>query len=201
MNALARPTVAGGAADAPYRIHRYPSALIETLTLRDGRPVLLRPVLPQDDAALQAFVEALSPQARRLRFHGAVKWLPASALSALTAVDYRQHVALVAEVPPADRDRVDDGAPAQLVAEARYVRDGRGGAEFALAVADAWQGRGLGAALLERLRRHARSRGVAPLVGTVLADNHAMLALASRLGARIRDDARDASIVHVRLLD
>jgi acetyltransferase len=160
----------------------------ELVVLADGRGVRVRAVQPDDAAAEQAFVATLSPTSRRRRFHGAMKQLPASVLEAMTAIDFRHHVALVAEA------RCADGA-ARLVADARYVRDDRGDAEFAIAVADGWQGLGLGRALLQRLGRHARLSGVATLRGSVLADNAPMLALMRSLGARLRDDLADATIV------
>ncbi len=85
------------AAAAPYRIHRYPSMLIDRVTLADARIVTVRPVLPQDVDAERAFVSELSPRSRRLRFHGAVNALPDSQLQAMTAIDYQVHVALIAE--------------------------------------------------------------------------------------------------------
>lgn len=160
----------------------------EQVLLADGRGVRVRPVRPDDAAAEQAFVMALSPASRRRQFHGAMKQLPGSVLRAMTAVDFRHHVALVADAACAD------GA-ARLVADARYVRDDVGGAEFAIAVADDWQGLGLGRTLLRHLGRHARLSGVATLHGSVLADNMPMLALMRSLGARLRDDLADASVV------
>lgn len=88
------------AAEAPYRIHRYPSALIDRLTLADGRAVTVRPVLPQDADAEQAFTMSLSPVSRRQRFHGAVKLLPDWLLQEMTAIDYQRQVALVAATMP-----------------------------------------------------------------------------------------------------
>ena len=180
------PTFAAAQAPPPWRALA-PTAG-EPLVLADGRSVRVRPVRPGDAAAEQAFVTALSPGSRRRRFHGTMKQLPASVLRAMTAIDFRRHVALVAEAGCAD------GA-ARLVADARYVRDDDGDAEFAIAVADDWQGLGLGRALLRRLGRHARLSGVATLHGSVLADNEPMLALLRSLGARLRDDHTDATLV------
>ena len=167
----------------------------ERLMLGDGRCVRVRPVRAGDAEGEQAFVVALSPQSRRSRFHGALKQLPEPVLRAMTAVDFQQHVAIVAEAG------CSDGA-ARLVADARYVlaEEGQGGAEFAVAVADDWQGLGLGSALLQRLAQHARARGLGRLHGRVLVDNSPMLGLMRRLGARLRNDPFDASIVQVSVL-
>jgi acetyltransferase len=173
---------------APYRIHRYPSALIDRVTLADSRVVTVRPVLPQDMDAEQSFVTGLSPQSRRLRFHGAVNTLPDSLLQAMTTIDYQQHVALVAE-------SVDDAGDARLVADARYVVNDAGVAEFAVAVADDWQHIGLGRAMLKRLGRFAQRQGLREMEGAVVAGNEAMLALMRRWGARLRPDPEDADVL------
>jgi acetyltransferase len=173
---------------APYRIHRYPSLLIDRVTLADGRMVTLRPVLPQDADAEQTFISALSPQSRRRRFHGAVNALPDHVLEAMTAIDYQQQLALVAEA-------VDSDGQARLVADARYVVAGPGHADFAIAVADDWQHLGLGRTLLQRLARHACRQGIGRLQGTVLASNGPMLSLMRRWGASLRADPEDANLL------
>lgn len=153
------------------------------LTLRDGRTARIRPVRPHDAAAEQAFVVGLSPLTRYRRFHLGLSELPAALLRSFTEVDQSEHVALVAE---------SDGA---IVADARYVRDltGRTG-EFAIAVADAWQGSGLGRALMQHLLSHARRSGLERLCGGVLADNEPMLAVMRHLGARLAADPEDQAL-------
>jgi len=173
-----------------YRIHRYPAALIDRPTLADGRSVLVRPVLPQDGDLQQAFVRGLSPASRYRRFHSPVGELPPSMLAYLTQVDYASHLALLAETFDADGCEVQ-------VAEARYVRrdDGEPGvADFAVAVADGWQGLGLGRYLLTALAREARANGLRRLEGSVLADNAAMKGLVRGLGWTLRGDPADARL-------
>ncbi len=74
-----------------------------------------------------------------------------------------------------------------------------GSAEFAVVVADAWQGRGLGHALMRMLVGCARRRGFRRLVGNVLAANAPMLALVARLGFESRPDPDDREQVIVTL--
>jgi acetyltransferase len=61
-------------------------------------------------------------------------------------------------------------------------------AEFAVIVADPWQGKGLGPKLLERLIDIAREQGVRLLQGDVLAQNQPMLEMVKRLGFSLRKD-------------
>lgn len=158
---------------------RFPSALIDRLRLDDGRVVIVRPVLAFDAAAEQDFVRSLSPATRLRRFHFGLRELPPSMLRAMTEVDHEDHVAIVAEALGNDDDT-------RIVADARYVRASGHGrcdeAEFAIAVADDWQGVGLGRELMQRLARHAARRGVQRLVGDVLPGNRAMFAVGAALG-------------------
>ena len=79
-----------------------------------------------------------------------------------------------------------------IVAEARCILDGaEGNAEFAIAIDDEFQRRGLGMRLLKTLVTHASRRGIRSLFGEILADNHAMLGLARRLGFKLQANVSD----------
>lgn len=157
--------------DKPYR---------ETLVLRDGRCVTLRPFHHGDvDALYKLFFSCMSFQTRLMRFHCAVNHLSTSALREMTTQVPGRSVALTA------LSLTDDGISC-LLAEARYVVRDDGEAEFALAVADAWQGQGLGRALVQRLCAHARFKGIPALHGTAVSGNEPLLRLLGRLGAELK---------------
>lgn len=147
------------------------------LWLDDGRRVQVSPLRRHDADAAQAFVAALSQRSRYRRFHVGIPQLPPTLLVRLVDVDQVRHVALAARAPGSDR----------MVADARYVRDDLHdeGAEFAVTVADDWQGLGLGRQLLVRLAHHARTQGLQHLHGDVLRENRPMVALVERLGGRL----------------
>jgi len=70
-----------------------------------------------------------------------------------------------------------------LIGVARYVLDKNNeSAEFAIVVADSWQGRGIGNRLLAKLIDVARRRAVERLSGDILAINRPMLGLVRKLG-------------------
>ncbi|HSN31730.1 MAG TPA: GNAT family N-acetyltransferase [Ideonella sp.] len=167
----------------------YPTRLIDRWTLADGRSVIVRPVLPQDAELEQSLVRELSPESRYQRFFNPLRELTPAALDAMTRIDYRYHVAIVAESFAGGVERV--------VGEARYVvdDDGAGGAEFALVVADDWRRVGLAGRLLCSLAAHARAAGLESLHGEVLATNQPMLALLRRLGFARRMHPGDARLV------
>lgn len=177
-------------ATAPYRIHRYPTQLIESWTLRNGQCATLRPVLPQDDASEQAFVAALSVASRRNRFHGAVNGLSTARAEAMTNIDYQSHMGFVVTVMVGDTERV--------IADARYVMNDDGdSAEFAVVVADAWHGLGLGRRLISALCKSAHRGGARWLCGEVLAGNRDMLVLMQRCGFSAVPHPADDGLVKV----
>lgn len=171
------------------RLRRGPTfGLVDHVPLADGRAVTVRPVLPSDFEAERRFVVGLSAQSRHRRFHVGVATLPDAMLQSFTHIDYRTHVALVAVA--------DDGLMPTLVADARYVvLDDSAQAEFAIAVADHWQGIGLGRELLMRLGTHARRSGLRRLCGDVLRDNAAMISLVRSLGGRVRSHPEDMLVM------
>jgi acetyltransferase len=180
-------------ATAP-RMARFPSSLIDRLPLADGREVVIRPVLGFDAPAEQDFFShALSAHSRLRRFHFGLKELPTAMLRAMTEVDHDLHVAIVAEAFDAEDQP-------RIVADARYVRGpGPDEAEFAVAVADDWQGAGLGRELMQRLACHAERRGVKRLIGEVMQGNAAMFSVASALGAQLEPSPQGAATVRVRI--
>lgn len=151
----------------------------ERWQLAGGRAARLRPLASGDVCAEKAFFNGLSLDSRHQRFHFGLRELSPALLKLLTDVDQRLHRAWVAEAE-------EPGRP--VIADARYVREAERPtvAEFALAVADDWQGRGLGRRLITHLMAEARSQGVQRLFGDVLAENRRMLALMRELGARLK---------------
>ena len=160
--------------------------------LAGGRVAHLRALLPGDVRAEQAFFNGLSLDSRHQRFHFGLRELSPALLKLLTDVDQRLHRAWVVEAE-------EPGLP--VIADARYVRDPAQPttAEFALAVADDWQGRGLGRRLVAHLIGEARRQGVQRLYGEVLAENRRMLALMRESGARLRAHPDGAQLVRAVL--
>lgn len=173
-----------------------PVELIDRLPLRDGREVVLRPVLPQDGNAEEVFFRGLSLLSRYRRFHAGLPALPLALLERMIGVDQRTHVAVVAQpASPAQSVLKEPG----IVADARYVLDANGTvAEFALAVADEWQGLGLGRRLLQALARHAARRGVHELRGDVLMDNRPMIGLVEHLGGEFDTVRGEPGVLQAR---
>ena len=102
--------------------------------------------------------------------------LPETLAERFAVIDYRSHLALLAEV--------FEGGRETMIGEARYVVDARDPetCEFAIAVADDWQASGIARALLDRLERQAAASGIRRMVADTLLANTAMIGLATRSG-------------------
>jgi RimJ/RimL family protein N-acetyltransferase len=164
--------------------------LIHALRLPGGEPVTVRPVCPQDSDALQAYVRALSPDARYKRFFGPLRELPPAELDRVIHLHHRNRLALIAET------RLDGAS--FVIGEARYaLGPDRLNCELAVSVAEGWHGKGLGTLLLGDVECRARSLGARHLVGDVLRTNEAMQALARKAGFAMADIPGDAKLVRI----
>ena len=199
--AKARIAINRSAPDTPsgYRhmaIHPYPVELETTLALPEGKRLRVRPIRPEDADLERAFVAGLSDETRYRRFMQHLHELTPQMLARFTQVDYDRELALIALDAVSGRGKRRE----KIVAVARYVGNVDGeSAEFAITIADAWQRRGLGWAMMELLIARVRDRGYARLIGNVLAINTPMLGLASALGFSRAIDPEDPEQVIVTL--
>ncbi len=179
MVADARIVIDPAADRAPRRyrhmaIHPYPIELESTIALVDGTSLLVRPIKPEDAALEQAFVASLSTDSRYMRFLHHLSTFSAAMIARFTQIDYDREMALIA---------LSGEANQAIVGVARYCPNpDRFSAEFAIAVTDAWQGRGIGHQLMVKLIECARAAGYRDLTGTVFSANVPMLKMVRNLG-------------------
>jgi GNAT superfamily N-acetyltransferase len=135
--------------------------------------VTVRPIRATDKDALLDLFERMSDRSRMRRFLSPKPRLSARELAYFTDVDHRTHEALVAVAP--DGTFAGVGRYACAPGETAV-------ADVAFAVADAWQGRGIGAALAALIVEHARANGIARLHATTLPENAPARKLLGRMG-------------------
>ena len=157
--------------------------------LRDGTRIVIRPIEPEDRAALAEGFERLSPESRYRRFFAPVAHLSEHDLDYFTLVDHHDHEALVAVA----------AETGEGVGVARYVRIGPDVAEPAVVVADDWQGRGVGTRLLEALVERAAQEGIRRFEAPVLAYNAEAIHVFDRLGEVTRESQGTEVLVKVDL--
>jgi len=173
-------------------VHPYPEELVSQLTLRSGEKVRLRPIRPEDAAIELAFVEGLSLESRRLRFMSGAPSLTPQMLARFTQVDYDREMALIATVSAGDVEKE--------IAVCRYFTLPDGATcEFAIVVADAWHGKGLGSRMMGALIGVARQRGLEKMMGYVATENDGMLRMCEGLGFTPARDPEDPSLRRVTL--
>jgi GNAT superfamily N-acetyltransferase len=150
--------------------------------------VRIQPLRNGDTQTVACLFERLSAQSRLRRFNTAKPWLTERELAALARVDARRH-SLVAWV---DGDPEPAGF-AQLVRDANEWTHG----EIGFAVADAYHGRGIGSALVDRLAADARAAGITHLTATIQSSNTAALVLVKRVArpVDVRFEGGETSLV------
>jgi acetyltransferase len=160
----------------------YPNQFESDWMLRDGTPVLLRPMKPEDEPLVSDFLSKCSEETIFFRYFRLIKNWTHEMLIRFTQNDYDRELGLMAIGQPP--------GPEVMMGVSRMVMTAdRASAEFAVIVADPWQGKGLGPKLVERITEIAREQGVKLLHGDVLAQNQPMLEMVKRLGFSLRKDA------------
>jgi acetyltransferase len=174
-------------------IRPYPNELEENISLADSRTLSLRPILPEDEPALQAAFAKLTPEEIRLRFFVPVKTLSHVAAARFTQIDYDREMALIL-TEHGIAGKTEIYGVVSISADPDNER-----AEYAIIVRGDMTGLGLGVVLMRRIIDYARSRGIGEIYGDVLRENKTMLKLCQALGftqLRIPDEP---SIVRVTL--
>ena len=160
-------------------IRPYPAQYISTITLVDDTPILVRPIRPEDEPQMVKFHESLSEESVRFRYFGSLSVQNRTGHERLVRTcfnDYDREIALVAE-------RNAPGQTGEILGVARLFKaHGRNEAEFAILIADEWQGMGLGTSLLKLLVAAGRAEKLIRITGRILAENTAMLEVSRNTG-------------------
>ena len=157
--------------------------------LRDGRPVEIRALRPDDEADMLAAIDRTGTESLQRRFFATKRHFSEKEKAFFMNVDFVNHVALVAEV-------CESGKPV-IVAGGRYVVSS-GAAEVAFVVVDTYQGQGIGSILARHLIGVARAAGQTQLVADVLPENKAMRSVLGKLGFQMSRSA-DPQVVRLTL--
>lgn len=171
----------------------YPAELSATWCSRDGRSLTIRPIRPEDAAALSEAFTHLTPEDVRWRFFTQLRALPPEQVVRMTQIDYDREMALVAvESRP--------GKPDLLVGTSRLIRDpGQESGEFAVVTLPGWKGQGLASHLIRELLRWGGTQGIRTVIGQVLADNQPMLSFVRSLGFTLSRSAEDDEVMEARI--
>ena len=179
-----------GAGHRRFAIRPYPKEWERSAQLRDGTPLLVRPVRPQDEPLYPPFLRQVTPEDLRLRFFAPVKEFSHGFIARFTQIDYARAMAFVA-INPSSGEMLGVGR--------LHMMTHRDTAEYAVLVRSDFKGRGLGWMLMQVLIAYARDEGIGTLEGEVLAENSSMLGMCAELGFAISESPSDPNIRVVRL--
>ncbi|MGQ9515130.1 MAG: bifunctional acetate--CoA ligase family protein/GNAT family N-acetyltransferase [Thermoproteota archaeon] len=179
----------------PFRhmiIMPYPEKYIIPWTLRDGTDVLIRPIRPEDDPMWLEFVKGLSEESLRNRFFYVLKEITREMIIRYCNIDYDREIAFVAELKV--------GGQKKFIGISRLIMDpDKRNGEFAVVVADEYQGKGLGYKLVDMLIGVAQEHDLETIYGLVLSSNKRMLSLCMDLGFKVEYLSEEESRVYMHL--
>jgi acetyltransferase len=167
-------------------IRPYPQQYVSSWNSKDGTPLTLRPIRPEDEPLMIKFHSQLSEETVYFRYFGLPRLQQRVAHERLTRIcfnDYDREIALVAirHDPTIKQD--------EIIGVGRLTKvHGLNQAEFAIVISDSFQGLGLGTKFLSRLVEIGRHEGIELIFGNILPENYPMQHVAKKVGFQVDYD-------------
>ncbi len=174
-------------------IRPYPLNYVVSISLKNGIPVTLRPILPEDATLLQQFHHELSENSVRQRFFEFMSLDQRVAHERLVRIcfnDYDREWAIVAEVKTKKEKQIIGIGRLTRITDTPF-------AQFKMSIIDAFHNMGLGKQLLEHLLHIAKQERISRVDGYILSENTIMLKICAKLGFTLHQD-KDPLITHVQ---
>ncbi len=169
-------------------IRPYPEEYVTQRKLKDGTPVILRPIKPEDEPMWHELLGSCSTQSLWFRFSYLFKQTTHEMASRYCFIDYDRELGIVAEV--------EEEGQRKLIGVGRLVADAdHNTAEYAIIVVDRWHGHGLGGLLTDYCIELGKTWGVKKIVAEVSKENSRMLATFRNRGFQFDDTLIDVVLV------
>lgn len=179
-----------GSGPPNFAVRAYPSQWERHLQVKDGWRVFVRPIRPEDEPTIHAFLRHVTSHDLRLRFFAPMKEFTHEFIARLTQLDYARAMAFIAF----------DEATHEMVGVVRIHSDSiYDTGEYAILLRSDLKGRGLGWALMQLIIEYAKSEGLKTISGDVLQENIVMLDMCRQLGFEVKPDPVEPDICDVRL--
>jgi len=179
-------------------IRPYPYQYVQPWTSKDGTQFLIRPIRPEDEPKVAQFHQTLSERTVYLRYLQQMNVDQRTAHNRLSRIcfnAYDREIALVAECKNAKDVHCD-----QILGIARLSKmRGANEARFAMIITDAFQGKGLGTEMLQRLIAIARDEKLERIVANMLPENTNMINLFQRLGFTCTEQPDETGMLYASL--
>ncbi|MCX8201452.1 MAG: GNAT family N-acetyltransferase, partial [Candidatus Caldarchaeum sp.] len=176
--------------EEPYQhlvISPYPTKYVRPWRLKDGRTVLLRPIKPEDEPIEYELIKGLSEESSRFRFFQVIREITHEMLVRFCNIDYDREMAIIAEYR-------EDGKVRNVGVGRLIIDPDRRRAEFAVLVADDFQGLGLGTKLVDTLIEIATEKKISTVYGIILPENTRMINLARKMGFTVKRRSEDVYV-------
>ncbi|MBV6820466.1 bifunctional acetate--CoA ligase family protein/GNAT family N-acetyltransferase [Rahnella sp. PD12R] len=173
-------------------IRPYPRELEEHVILKNGLPALFRPILPEDEPLLKAFILKVTKEDLYYRYFSEINEFTHEDLANMTQIDYDREMAFVAVRT--------ENEESEIIGVTRTVSDPDNiDAEFSVLVRSDLKGLGLGRRLLDKMIDYAAEHGLQRLTGITMPNNRGMITLAKKLGFDVDIQIQDG-IVNLSLV-
>ena len=170
----------------------YPGRYQKVIKAKNGQKVRLRPIRPEDEPMELEMVNRLSKESLYFRFFGYVPRMTHELMTRFTQIDYDREMAIIA--------LVDKPGAEEMIGVVRIIADPWGeAAEYAILVADEWQGQGLGSQMTDYIIEIAKDMELQRLYASVLASNKGMITLFERKGFSMKREDFDTFQVDLEL--
>lgn len=174
-------------------IRPYPLNYVKSIHLKNGLPVILRPIRPDDEPLVVAFHRELSENSVRQRYFEFLSLDERVAHDRLIRIcfnDYDREWAIVAEVEENQRKIIGMGRLSRIP-DTTY-------AQFKMIISDAYHFLGLGTQILQHLLEIAQTEKIEIVDGYILSENHGMIKICQQLGFSVTPDKKDSDLIHAR---
>jgi acetyltransferase len=162
-------------------IRPYPEEFVAQRQMKDGTPVILRPIKPEDEPMWHELLGSCSTQSIWFRFSYLFKQTTHEMATRYCFIDYDRELGIVAEV--------EEDGQRKLIGVGRLVADmNHEAAEYAVIVVDRWHGHGLGGLLTDYCLEVAKKWGVKRVVAETSKDNARMLATFRNRNFQLNDN-------------
>ncbi len=160
-------------------IRPYPEEHVRQARMKEGTPVTLRPIKPEDEPLWHRMLKTFSEETIRFRFFRHIGEITHEFATRYCFIDYEREIAIVAEI--------EEDGERKLIGVGRLTSDPNlEEAELAVVVGDPWQGRGVGSLLTDYCIEIARERGIKRIVAEMLPDNEIILNMLRRRGFQLK---------------
>lgn len=179
-------------------IRPYPLKYVENWIAKDGTPLTIRPIRPEDEPAMVEYHKRISERSVYLRYLHPLaldRRISHDRLSRIVYIDYDREMALAAEYLNPETGR------REIVGIGRLSKIyGTQDAEFSMLIVDSFHGKGLGTEFLKLLIQIGRDEKLQRITAYISPENHAMQKISKNLGFHLHRDPDDPSIVEAELV-